>query len=494
MSISSLVPLPRSVRQLNGPHFCADSLRVEAAPLLDPVATMVRQALSSVLPATSSEDSIATKHSVFLAVDPDFNLRYPGLADSLGRSPNEAYRIAVDKDLVQITARTELGLVRAAATFLQLMEAKNNGTIEIPPCVIEDAPRYQWRGLSMDVSRSFFPVNELKKLVDLLAFYRMNTLHLHLSDDQGWRLEVPQLPKLTEISGSTAVRGGRSGFYTADEFHDLSEHAAKYGVTVIPEFDVPGHTNAAAHAYGELMPDGNAPQSYSGSQVGFSRLYPEVPFTKQFMVDIFDQAAALTRSEYVHIGGDEALEQSADEYRKLIDQAVASVVANGKNVVGWQEIAAADLPAGSIVQYWKTTADPTPIVAAVADGHEVLMSPAPHTYLDLKYDAATPYGQDWAGFVELSDAYQWDPTEQIDGVTEDNIVGVEAGMWTETIHTFDELMYMLLPRLAALAEVGWTRQDDRKYEDFRARIATHPNYWDRAGLKWHRSPGVVCGL
>ncbi len=484
MSISNLVPLPRSVKQLEGPRFRADTASISGS---DELAVIVERA--GVAVAGPGVPGSGTG-LIELSVDPEFHAHHPDLTDSMGNVADEAYWISARENLVQVTAPTPLGLSRAVATLAQLVETNRDGSLGIPQCIIEDAPRYSWRGISMDVARSFYAIDEMKTLVDLLAFYRMNTLHLHLSDDQGWRLEVPSLPRLTEVSGVTAGEGGRSGFYTTEEFADLVQYASDRGVTVLPEFDVPGHTNAATHAYGELMPDGKPTDAYAGAKVGFSKLYPGVPFTKEFMIDVFEVASLAGSGEYIHIGGDEALEQSTEDYKLLVEQAAAAVAQTGKKVVGWQEAGSADLPPNSVVQYWNSNVDPDPVLDAVANGHRVLMSPAPHAYFDMMYDESTPYGQDWAGFIELPKAYQWDPAEQLAGIDESGIVGVEAGMWTERIHTLDELMYMLLPRIPALAEVSWTPQESRDWDDFKSRIADHSEYWDRSDLKWHRSPEV----
>ncbi|WRS30272.1 family 20 glycosylhydrolase [Actinomycetaceae bacterium MB13-C1-2] len=484
MSISNLVPLPKSFKSINGPYFRADTAAVNGA---DELAAMIERAKLAIAgPGTPGSGT----GMIELTVDPEFYSVYPDLTDSMGKPTEEAYRISVGENLVQLSAPSTKGLARAIATLTQLVETNRDGSLGIPQCVVEDAPRYSWRGISMDVSRSFYTIDEMKTLVDLLAFYRMNTLHLHLSDDQGWRLEVPSLPRLTEISGMTAGEGGRSGFYSTEQFADLVQYASDHGVTVIPEFDVPGHTNAATHAYGELMPDGEPTDAYAGTKVGFSKLYPGVPFTKEFMIDVFEVAALAGNGEYVHIGGDEALEQSAEDYKLLVEQAAAAVAQTGKKVVGWQESGGAELPPDSVVQYWNSNVDPAPVLDAVANGHGVLMSPAPHAYFDMMYNESTPYGQDWAGLIELPKSYLWDPAKQLAGVDEEHIVGVEAGMWTERIRTLDELMYMLLPRIPALAEVGWTAQESRDWDDFRSRIADHPEYWDSAELRWHRSPEV----
>ena len=257
---------------------------------------------------------------------------------------------------------------------------------------------------------------------------------------------------------------------------------------MVPEIDVPGHVNAALHAVPALNPDGVAPDVYEGVAVGFSSLRSDLPETVPFLTDVFGDLAAMTPGEHLHLGGDEAHHTPPDEYVRLVGAAVAAVRATGRTVVGWQEGAAAPLPPGTVVQLWDTRADTAPVVAAARAGARVLMSPADHVYLDMQYAAGHALGQDWAGYVELRDAYAWEPAATVPGLDPAAVVGVEAAIWTETLRTRDEVMSMLLPRLAAVAEVAWSSSAD--WEQFRERVAPHAAAWDRDGLAWHASPQV----
>jgi len=406
---------------------------------------------------------------------------------------DERYTLTVTSARVVIDAPRWTGLVHGLSTLRQLLRPVGVGSdrrLVAPAVHIEDAPRYRWRGLSVDVARHFFDVRELKVLVTLLTRYKLNVLHLHLTDDQGWRLEVPSRPLLTELSGPSAVGGDPGGFLRTAEYADLVGYAAARGVTVVPEIDFPGHVNAALHAYGELSPSGRPTDVYTGTDVGFSRLSADLPATEAFLRDVLTDVAALTPGGFVHIGGDEVTQMSAEEYAHLVGIAADAVHAAGKSVVGWQEIASVPLASGSVVQVWDHRLDPTDVIAAVRAGARVLLSPGPHAYLDMKYDASTVLGLEWAGHIELRDAYEWEPSTFLDGVPADAIEGVEAAVWTETIRSLDELTSMLLPRLAALAEVAWSSPEDRDWTDFRARVARHGSVWDRAGFAWYASPQV----
>lgn len=399
----------------------------------------------------------------------------------------EAYTLAVDEAGVRLAARTPAGLHRAAATLAQMVV--NAGTSVVVPAVqIEDAPTYAWRGLSVDVARHFLAVDDLEAIVDLLAGYKLNVLHLHLTDDQAWRLDLPSRPELVARSSAGGVDGDPGGAYSAADWSRLVAHAASRGVAVVPEIDVPGHVNAALHAVPALNPDGVAPEPYEGVAVGFSSLRSDLPATVPFLADVFGDLAAMTPGEYLHLGGDEAHHTPPDEYVRLVGAALDAVRATGRTAVGWQEVAAVPLPPGTVVQFWDTRADTAPVVAAARAGARVLMSPADHVYLDMQYVPGHPLGQDWAGYVELRDAYEWDPAATIPDLDPAAVVGVEAAIWTETLRTRDDVTSMLLPRLAAVAEVAWSSSPD--WESFRARVAPHAAAWDRAGLAWHASPQV----
>ncbi len=226
---------------------------------------------------------------------------------------------------------------------------------------------------------------------------------------------------------------------------------------VVPEIDVPGHINAATHVYGDLMPDGVPTDAYSGIEVGFSRLTFDLPATEPFLRDVFTDLAHATDGEHVHLGGDEVLKMEPAEYARFVELCERLILEAGKKPVAWQEAAKAPLRPGTLVQYWDThPMDLTYLVDAATAGARVIMSPANRVYLDMRYTADFPLGQDWAGLVEVRDAYDWEPEQAVPGMPADAIEGVEAAVWTERIPTLDALFTMLLPRLTAVAEVAWT--------------------------------------
>ena len=315
---------------------------------------------------------------------------------------------------------------------------------------------YSWRGLSVDIARSFFGPDVLTRLVDRIADLGLNRLHLHLSDDQGWRLEIPGRPELTALSGRTAVTGGSGGFLSVGDYAALVEHADARGVVVVPEIDLPGHVNAALHACPELNPDGRAPAAYSGAEVGFSYLRVDRPQTEEFLRDVLGAVAALTPGPWLHIGGDECPLLSAADYGTLVRLAAGIVAENGKQPVAWQEGAAASLGAGLVLQFWQTAEDPrdsrAKLLEQVAAGADVILSPASHTYFDHKCAPEDALGQDWAGTLPVAKVRDWRPADTLP-IDPARILGVEAAIWTELIHTPADLDAMLFPRLEAFAQV-----------------------------------------
>jgi hexosaminidase len=474
MRVSSLLPLPASVEHRTGaPLPLRRGLSIAAPPEAAPVAAGLARLLD--LDAVVGEPDPAA--TIALRLDP---------ASALG---DEGYRLEVGTDVAHATAGTAAGLFRAAHTLAQLVVPGDPPAL--PPVAIEDRPRFAWRGLMLDVARHFFGPADVKHVLDLMAPLKLNVLHLHLSDDQGWRIAIDAWPRLAEQGGRTAVGGDPGGAYTQADYRDIVAYAAERFITVVPELDTPGHTNAALAAHPELDPD-TEHRPYTGTDVGFSSLRADLDITYRFLDDVFAELAALTPGPWMHLGGDEAKSTSRDDFVAFLERAQPLVTRHGKRVAGWEEMAVAALQPGSVIQYWNTleTHGPDLARAAVAQGAQVLMSPARHVYLDLKYDATTELGLEWAGHVEVADAYGWDPATLVEGVGEADVIGVEAALWTETVRTRADLETMLLPRLAAVAEVAWTPAGARGWEAFRTRLAAQAPSWRARGVRFHPSPQV----
>jgi hexosaminidase len=412
-----------------------------------------------------------------------------GADPSLG---DEGYELRITPWNVTLSAHQPAGIFRGLQTIRQLLppaverDSAQPGIWELPAATIRDVPRFGWRGAMLDVARHFFGPEEVKRFIDLMAYYKLNTLHLHLSDDQGWRIEIRSWPNLTTIGGSTEVGGGPGGFYTQAEYAEIVAYAQSRYITVVPEIDMPGHTGAALASYPELNCDGVAPSLYTGVRVGFSALCVESEATYRFVEDVVRELAAITPGPYIHIGGDEAERLSTEAYARFVERAQAIVLAHGKLPIGWEEAAQAELAPGAVVQHWKTEL----AAEGVRQGAKVIMSPSSRAYLDMKYNLLSPTGLIWAGLIEVEHAYRWDPATQLAGVAEGDILGVEAPLWTETVETREQLDYMAFPRLIGHAEIGWSPAEGRSWEEYRGRLATHGPRLAAMGVAFYRSPQV----
>jgi hexosaminidase len=417
----------------------------------------------------------------------------------------EGYTLAITAEGVRIGAATAAGAFWGVQTLRQLVPVEcASDPLTIDPLIVRDHPRFSYRGAMLDVARHFFTPDEVKRFIDAIVLLKVNHLHLHLTDDQGWRIHIESWPNLTAHGASTGSDGSGGGFYTHDEFRDIVAYAAERFVTIVPELDMPGHTNAALASYPELNASGVAPQLYTGSDVGFSTLLVDDETTDRFIDDVVREVASLTPGPYLHIGGDECMSTSAEDFLRFIAKAAATVAAHGKTPAGWHEMGkSTDLPEGSVGQYWDFTSprgsSAEEALSFVRQGGAVIMSPSNAVYLDIVYEEGDPIGQDWTdGPTTIRDSYVWDPARIVAGLGDAHILGVEAPVWTETIATIAEVEQMVFPRLAAVAEVGWspaptdTEPVDaaRDFEEFAPRLAALGDHWVAAGTEFRRVPEI----
>ena len=435
-----------------------------------------------------------------LPVVPAWHHRTSGIVLLLhGADPRvsaEGYQLDVGRRGVVIRATTPAGLFAGVQTLRQLLPAKveaarrQPGPWTVPGGQIVDHPRFAQRGAMLDVVRHFFTVTEVKRYIDEIALYKVNRLHLHLADDQGWRIEISGWPRLTSYGGSTEVGGGPGGYYTKRDYAELVAYAKSRFITIVPEIDMPGHTNAALASYAELNCNGIAPPLYTGTDVGFSSLCVGKEITYRFLDDVIRQLAAITPGEYLHIGGDEAHATTEPDYLTFMGRVLPIVAKYGKKVAGWHEFVKATPPASAVPQFWGTENTDPAVVAAAARGNKILMSPANKIYLDMKYDKDTPLGQDWAGLIEVADAYNWNPGSYLQGLPERSVIGVEAPLWTETLEDIDDIEFMAFPRLPAVAELGWSPAASHDWEGFRRRLAEQGPRWTLRDVDFYRSPQI----
>lgn len=431
---------------------------------------------------------------------------------------SEAYELTITDNEVRISSTSPAGLFYGAQTLMQLfpIEIESDVIIDrdwnLPKGNIKDQPEFSYRGAMLDVARHFISTTDVKHYIDQMAKFKLNYLHLHLTDDQGWRIEIKSWPQLTVIGGSTEVGGKKGGFYTQEEYKDLVAYAAKQFVTIVPEIDMPGHTNAALAAYGELnpgvnLPDGDnstlvkgkidfdildknptAAELYTGIEVGFSTLATNKEQTYQFVEDVIRELSEITPGPYIHIGGDESLVTEKPDYIYFVERVQDIVLKYGKVSLGWDEIATGKLRPGTVAQFW---AEEENARLTKEQGNKILMSPAKRTYLDMQYDSSTRIGLHWAAYIELDDAYNWDPATYADGINKFDILGVEAPLWTETVTNRADIEYMAFPRLVAIAEVAWSSPARRSWESFQSRIAIQGKRWEMNKIGFYRSPKVT---
>ena len=419
-----------------------------------------------------------------------------------GGYAEQAYAIDVTTDQVIIEAGAPVGIFYGVQTLRQMLPADIeseelvSGTAWTIPCAqIADEPEYGLRSMMLDVTRHFFTVDQVKRQLDMLSQYKINTLHMHLSDDQGWRLEIKgemygeSLDKLRTIGAQTScnTNGIRAGQYTQEEFKEIVAYANERCIQIVPEFDMPSHAWAALVSLSFLnsTEDGRPPANgydntrpYEGWDVGFNSLECRNEKTYEFIDEVFRQVSEISPSKYIHIGGDEAHVTSHDDYVYFMNRVTEIAKKYGKTPIGWQNYdTAVENPEGTVTQFWSTGN------AKFEEGINYVVSPADHAYMDMKYDSDCPYGLEWATHNPVDDSYNWDPT---DYGSKDQIVGVETCLFTETIATDEALDYMIYPRVLGHAEIGWTAKEDRSWDEYKTRLATHDARLELQGIGYKR--------
>ena len=437
------------------------------------------------------------------------------LDPSLTRLGEEGYRLSVTGTRITIRAFRPAGAFYAVQTLRQLFppdmfrEAPVAGvTWTVPSVEIEDIPRFPWRGAHLDVSRSFMPKEFVKKFIDLLALHKMNRFHWHLTDDQGWRIEIKRYPRLTSVGAwrrETLIgiqhayadtmqwqydKRPHGGFYTQDDVREIVAYAQARFVTIVPEIEMPGHAQAAIAAYPELGNTGAQLEVLTHWGVNTHIFNPE-DATIRFLQDVLTEVLALFPGRYVHIGGDEAakpewqaspraqarirelgLKDEAELQSWFIHQMDAFLTARGRSLVGWDEILEGGLAPNATVMSWRGMDGG---IAAAQSGHDVVMTPTSHTYFDY-YQSADTGSEPPAigGFLPLDTVYAFEPIPPtLAPGAAHHVLGVQGQTWTEYIRHPKHVEYMAYPRLLAIAEVAWTPKEGRDFADFRARLETH---------------------
>lgn len=414
----------------------------------------------------------------------------------------EGYTLSSDATSVIIRGYTPAGVWNGAQTLRQMFpsdiespEVVEGMTWSVPAADITDTPEYGYRGMHLDVARHFFNKDEVMRQIDLISQFKINKLHLHLSDDQGWRLEIKgemygeSFDKLRTIGASTSCsdHGYRPGMYTQEDFVEMVNYAASRNVEIIPEFDMPAHAWAALVSLNFLnsTEDGKPVASgydntkpYEGWDVGWASLETRNEKTYEFVEEVVKQVAAISPSEYIHLGGDEAHSTAAADYSYFVNRTNEIGKKYGKKVIQWQNFDnVVEDKENGICQFWSTGN------AKMKSGVKYVATPADHAYMDMKYDSDCEWGLTWATMNPVDDSYNWEPTNY---GTKDQIIGVECALWSETLGTLDAVDYMTFPRVAGHAEVGWTAAGTRSWDEYKNRINKFDKRFEHQGINYKR--------
>ena len=512
----NVIPCPESVEQHDG-IFRVAGVPVKADQSLDSESLQwinsFAQNLTLVTGKKSEVVSDATGKCIEFALDQEL-------------APEE-YFIDITKKGVKIQASTVAGFRNASQTIGQMLpaayygKAKAAGENWVLPCAtIKDKPRFAYRGMHLDVARHFFDVKEVKRYLDVMAAYKLNRFHWHLTEDQGWRIEIKKYPKLTEVGAwrdSTMVGKNWNefdhtrygGFYTQEEIKDVVAYAADLGITVIPEIDLPGHMVAALTSYPELGCTGGPYTVRPVWGIADEVLCPGKETTFKFIEDVLDEVMELFPSEYIHIGGDECPKKawkacpacqkrikdlglksdgkhSAEEYLQSYVTARVQKYLNdhGRKIIGWDEILEGKLADGATVMSWRGAKGG---IEAAKQGFDVIMTPNTYMYFDYyQSDSTALEPLAIGGNLPVEKVYECEPYTDIPAEAQHHVLGVQANLWTEYIPTNEQLEYMLLPRMSALSEVQWCQPENKNLDRFKASLNHAFKIYDAMGLTYCR--------
>lgn len=484
-----VIPLPNNIQPQPGQLQLSREIRVFFNdPHLNPLVQLFISQVKPVLNCKPTTDSSNAKLKL-------------NLKESSGKE--ESYRLEIDEEGIEITAESPNGIFNGLQTLRQILQFSADTTtnrVQLPLVTIKDSPRFGWRGLMLDESRHFFGVEKVKQLIDLMAFHKLNKFHWHLTDVPGWRIEIKKYPKLTTIGavGNYVDPNAPAQFYTQEEIKEIVNYAGAHFIEIIPEIDMPGHATAANKAYPE----------YSG---GGSEKHPEFTFnpgkeeTYAFLTEILKEISELFPSEYIHLGGDEVHfgneNWKTDEYVQqlmkhenledlkavetyFVQRIADSINAIGKTIVGWDEIVDHGLNQNnSLVMWWRHNM-PEKLETALEQNYTVILCPRIPLYFDFVQHDSHEHGRRWGGaFAPLNLVYAF-PPDTLPGYKNhsEQIMGMQANVWTERIQNNQRLDFMVFPRISALAEAAWTQPAHKNYSNFQQRLREMHRYFDSENL------------
>lgn len=501
----ALIPLPAQMQRGEGRFVVSDATPVVAG------GEAARQAARFFVDLAAKTQRLtlrignnAAKGAIVFDIDPKVSPANP-----------EGYALHVASGGATVKAPDPRGLFYGAVTLWQLLN-NDGGAVQMPAVMIDDAPRFAWRGLMLDTARHFRSVEEVKRLIDAMALHKLNIFHWHLTDDQGWRIEIKKYPKLTQIGGCRFPAGDGGidpdtgkprpycGFYTQEQIRDVVRYAAERHITIVPEIDVPGHAQAAIAAYPELGVLGTRPPVSNEWGVN-TYLFNVEESTFRFLEDVLDEFAALFPGPYIHVGGDEAVKDQwqasarvqarmrelgvkdeAQMQSYMLKRLEKHLEAKHKRLIGWDEILEGGLPPQATVMSWRGTEGGT---AAAQQGHDVVMSPVSHLYLDYLQTASANEPPGRPATISLQKLYSYEPVPAaLDEAQKKHILGVQANVWTEHMRTFERVQHAIFPRIAALAETAWSPAAAKDFDDFRSRLPAQLLRYDALGIAYAKTP------
>ena len=508
-----IIPLPQEVSMINGGSFVLTPSTSIVYPEGNDLLKRAGEFLAAYIKeATGYAPKVVTaKGSKPIHLSIDKSISNP-----------EGYRLTVTPEGIELAGASEAGVFYGIQTLRKSIPAVAEGmNIELPSVTINDYPRFAYRGMHLDVSRHFFTVDSIKKYIDILALHNMNTFHWHLTDDQGWRIEIKKYPELTKIGSqrkqtvighNTGEYDGKpyGGFYTQDEIRDVIAYAQERFITIIPEIDLPGHQQAALATYPELGCTGGPYDVWQQWGISDDVICAGNPKSMQFLEDVLSEVIDLFPSEYIHVGGDECpkvrwktcpkcqarikaegikgdKKHSAEEYLQssIISQMEKFVESKGRHIIGWDEILEGGLAPNATVMSWRGVDGG---IEAAKQHHNVIMTPNTYLYFDY-YQSTDTENEPMAigGYLPLERVYSLEPTAGIPDEYKKYVIGVQANLWTEYIPTFSQVEYMVMPRMAALAEVQWTDPSKKEYQSFLPRLVRMTKLYDRLGYNYAKN-------
>jgi hexosaminidase len=515
-NVYAIIPSPVSIKEMQGNFSFTRKSKIVLSAVNDEnklaadfLAGLVKTPTGIVLPVVQGNKAVSG--SVFMSIDTSVR-------------NNEGYTLKITPKRVIIKARTAVGFFYAVQTIRQLLppdvekdSVVSNLILKVPSCEIADEPRFAYRGMHLDVGRYMFPVEYIKRYIDMIALHKMNVFHWHLTEDQGWRIEIKKYPKLTEVGAfrqetvvdrpdnKSALYDGKpyGGFYSQNDVREIVAYAKSRFITIIPEIEMPGHSLAALAAYPELSCKGG-PFEVGKTWGVFEDVYcAGKEETFKFIEDVLTEVIDLFPGKYIHIGGDECpktrwkkcpLCQKRIKYEGLKDEKELQsyfikriekfLISKNRKLIGWDEILEGGLAPEATVMSWRGV---TGGIEAAKQGHDVIMSPDKYVYLDYYQSESDVQPLAIGGYLPLENVYSFDPQfAELSAEEQKHILGLQGNLWSEYLNTPQYMEYMAYPRMFAISETGWTPASKKDFEDFLARFKVQRMRYDKIGINYFR--------